>query len=239
MLTVFQNNNLLNESQYAFRNNSSTEQALVNVTEQIYKSIDKGKISLLVLLDLSKAFDNVNHDLLLNKLRQLNIDSTGFASYLHDKTHSVKIDKIPSEAQSNLYGVPQGSILGPILFNIFINDIPKMNSLPEITTSTTIYADDLQLLFSVSPTNLKQLKIYTETSRNTIKEWYSENGLKMNSNKTQRMLFATPKFNKRTETFQIIINYTVRHMEGKVKSLGVIFDSRLFLSFTSNYCAPG
>ena len=67
-----ENNNLLNESQYANRNNSSTEQALVNVTEQIYKSIDKGKISLLVLLDLSKAFDSVNHDLLLNKLVQLN-----------------------------------------------------------------------------------------------------------------------------------------------------------------------
>ena len=92
--------------------------ALVNVTEQTYKSIDKGKISYLVLLDLSKAFDSVNHDLLLNKLVQLNIDSKWYASYLHDRTHSVKIDKITSEAKSNLYGVPQGSILGPILFNI-------------------------------------------------------------------------------------------------------------------------
>ena len=65
-----------NESQYAYRINSSTEQALVNVSEQIYKSIDKGKISLSGLLDLSKAFDSVNHDLLLNKHVQLNIDST-------------------------------------------------------------------------------------------------------------------------------------------------------------------
>ena len=105
-----ENNNLLNESQYAYRNNSSTEQTLVNVTEQIYKSIDKGKISLLVLLDLSNAFDSVNHDLVLNKLVQLNIDSTWFASYLHDRTYSVKIYKIKitSAAQSNLYGVLQG-----------------------------------------------------------------------------------------------------------------------------------
>ena len=138
---------------------------------------------------------------------------------MHDRTHSLKINKITSEAQSNLYGVPQGSILGPIFFNIFINDITKINSLPKITTSTIIYADDVQLLFSGSPNNLEQLKIYAETSLNTMKEWYSENGLKMNSNKTQCILFATPKFNKRTETFQITIDDTVRHMEDKVKNL--------------------
>ena len=81
------NINLLNENQYAYRNNSSTEQALVNVTEQLYKSIDKEKISLLVHLDLSKAFDSVNHYLLLNKLVQLNIDST-----CTEKRNVVQID---------------------------------------------------------------------------------------------------------------------------------------------------
>ena len=137
------------------------------------------------------------------------------------------MDKIMSKSMSNLYEVSQGSILSPILFNIFINDIPKINSLPEITTSTTIYADDVQLLFSGPPNNLEQLKIYAETSLKTMKEWYSKNGLKMNSNKTQCILFATPNFNKRTETFQTTIDDTVRHMEDKVKNQGVIFDSRL------------
>ena len=78
-----------------------------------------------------------------------------------------------SEAKSNLYGVPQGSILGPILFNILLNDIPKIN-LPEITTSTTIYADDVQLFFGGAPNNIEQLKMYAETSLKTITEWYSE-----------------------------------------------------------------
>ena len=142
--------------------------------------------------------------------------------------------------KSNSYGVPQGSILGPIIFNNFINDIPKIHSLPEITTSTTIYADDVQFLFSGTPNNLEQLKIYAETSLKTMKEWYSENGLKMNSNKAQCILFATPNFNKRTETFQIPIDDTVRHMVYKVKYLGVIFDFDCRLSFeTSNHCALG
>ena len=126
----------------------------MNVADQIYKSIDKSEISLLGLLDLSKTFDRVNHDLLLNKLVQLNIDSKWYESYLKERTHSVKIDEIMSESKTNLYGVPQGSILGPMFFNIFINVIPKMYSLPEITTGTTIYADEVQRLFSCTPNNL-------------------------------------------------------------------------------------
>ena len=180
-----ENNDLLDECQYAYRSNSSTEQALRNVTEQIYKSIDKGKISFLVLLDLYKAFGGVNHDLLLNKLVQLNIDSTWFASYLHDRTHSVKIDKIISEAKSNLCRVQQGSILGPILFNIYLSmTFLKLIDYQKLPYSTIIYADNVQLLISRTPYNFEQLKIHAETSLKTMKECYNENGLKMNSNKT-------------------------------------------------------
>ena len=119
------------------------------------------------------------------------------------------------------------------LFTIFINDIPKINSIPEINnTYTTIYADDVQLLFSGTPNNLELSKLYAETNLKTMKEWYSQNGLKMNLNKTQCIIFATPNFNKWAKKFQITIDDTIRHMEDKVKTLGVIFDSRL--SFEHN-----
>ena len=97
--------------------------------EQIYKSIDKGKISLIVLLDLSKAFNSVNHDLLLNKLFQLNTDNTWFASYLQDITHSVKIDKIMSKAKYNLYGVveyPKDQYLVQSSLTFFSMTFPKL-----------------------------------------------------------------------------------------------------------------
>ena len=74
-----------------------------------------------------------------------------------------------SQAKSNLYGVPQGSILGPIFVNIFITDIPIINSLPEITTSKTNYADDVKPLLSGTPNNLEQLKICAESSLKTMK----------------------------------------------------------------------
>ena len=124
--------------------------------------------------------------------------------------------------------ITQGSILGPILFNTFITDMIKINLAPGIKTSPTI-ADDVQLLFSCTPNNLEQLKAHAETSLKTMKEWYSLNGLKMNPNKTQCILFATPNFNKCTETFQLTIDRMVKQMEYKVKKLGVIFDSFLSL----------
>ena len=107
------------------------------------------------VLDISKAFDSMNHYLLLNKLVQLNTDSTWFESYLNERTHSVKIDKIMSKSKSNLYrDYPRDLYSVQSSWTFLSMTLGKMNSSPRITTSTTIYADDVKSLFSATPNNL-------------------------------------------------------------------------------------
>ena len=110
-MEFLENNSLLNPRQYAYRPNSSCENAILNITEDIYKAIGIGEIALFSLIDLSKAFECVNHTNLLEKLTKLNICTKWFNSYLEDRTQSVRIKNITSKPAINKSGVPQGSIL--------------------------------------------------------------------------------------------------------------------------------
>ena len=118
-----ESNNLISNSQHGFRPKLSTQTALLKVSDKIFDNIDKKKISLLLLIDLSKAFDSMNHKILLNKCQTLHINPSWFEDYLRNRLQSVRLKNVVSSPKSVEFGVPQGSILGPILFNIYVNDL--------------------------------------------------------------------------------------------------------------------
>ena len=115
--------------------------------------MDNKKVSLVTLCDLSKAFDNVSHDILLTKCLKCNVDPFWFESYLSNRTQSVRLNDTVSDKTSISYGVPQGSVLGPNLFNIYVNDLTSFLPNCEVIQ----YADDTQLILSSNIDNLKGL----------------------------------------------------------------------------------
>ncbi|RUM30450.1 MAG: hypothetical protein DSY42_04590 [Aquifex sp.] len=181
LLDFLLKNNLLSNSQHGFRPNLSTESALLKITDAIYRNMDNKMISLLTLCDLSKAFDSVSHSILLKKCAILNIDAFWLNSYLKNRTQSVKLDKTLSSKASVQFGVPQGSILGPILFNIYVNDMKDY-----ISDCTLVqYADDTQLLHQGHLEKLNEIIHQTEETLKKIKTYFSKNGLMVNATKTQ------------------------------------------------------
>ena len=147
-------NNSLNDMQYGFRPGRSCEHALLKAQDIILDSLNKRQVSLLLLIDFSKAFDMVEHNILLDKLQHYGIRGTAlkwFHSYLSDRTQFVTIDGHDSDAKSIKYGVPQGSILGPLLFIIYINDLPHISELAKYI----LYADDANII--ITGTNITEI----------------------------------------------------------------------------------
>ena len=191
MRTIDQYNPLY-ERQFGFRKKHSTNHAILSILEDIKNNLDINNFVCGVFIDLEKAFDTVNHDILIRKLDFYGIRGTSncwFKSYLSARRQRVKYKDCFSENQNISCGVPQGSILGPLLFLIYIND---MNT--AIKNSTTFhFADDTYLKYSSSCENNIRNKINEDLS--LIFEWLCANRLSLNVAKTEFIIFKPTRKN--------------------------------------------
>ena len=218
--------NLIYKYQYGFRKNYSTNHALLSIVEEINKSLDNKTFACGVFVDLQKAFDTVDHKILQAKLAHYGIN--GFAnkwlsSYLTNRSQSVSLSGSTSDEKKISCGVPQGSILGPLLFTIYINDMHKAFN----ECLVHHFADDTNLLF----TNKDPLKLQRIVNIALAKlvEWLRANRLSLNVDKTEFIIFRPP----RQTCDRIILRLDGKKIyeTPKIKYLGLLMDSRLNWKF--------
>lgn len=223
LTSFFDKYKIITDNQYGFRKGLSTELALLKLHNNIIYNMNKNNHNLLVFIDFSKAFDSVHHEILFLKLEHYGIRGTPLnliKSYLTNRTQYVKIENEISTNLPVISGVPQGSVLGPLLFIIFLNDIINASS----DSKLVIYADDCTL-YSNSP-NLDKLLHHSEQYLLNIDKWSMLNKLIINLKKTKFMITSWNR-NFSTENVQLNLNGNPITRVDTFKLLGVVFDAKL------------
>ena len=213
--------NLLYKLQFGFRTNYSTSHALIHMTEAIRTALDSGSVTCGIFVDFQKAFDTVNHEILLKKLDHYGFRGSvneWFRSYLTGRKQKVVINGFESESKSLLHGVPQGSVLGPILFLIYINDLHHC-----IRYCTTYhFADDTNLL-NISK-DYKSLQRQVNYDLFNLHKWLTANKISLNEGKTELIFFRK---NGPAPALNIKLHGKKLYPSKFVKYLGILVDEFL------------
>ena len=221
----FEKSNLLYDLQFGFREKHSTNHAVISMVQKIQEQIQGNKFAIGVFIDLQKAFDTINHDILMSKLNTYGIKGVANAwlkSYLSNRKQYVTINGHDSDKTEIIHGVPQGSVLGPLLFTIYINDMHKC-----IRNSTSFhFADDTNLLY-IPQTKLRNRNIVRRLNIDikSLDNWLTANKISLNSNKTELIVFR--KKGTSIPNIKIKINGTKLIPTTCVKYLGIYLDEHL------------
>ena len=216
-------NNLIYSLQFGFRQKYSTTHTLINLTESIRQTLDEGSFGCDIFVDLQKAFDTVDHKILLHKLEFYGIRGVcndWFQSYLSDLKQFVSINGYNSDLMPVIYGVPQGSVLGPLLFLIYINDLHKAIRYCKVHH----FADDTNLFHT--NTSVKNLNKLANHDMKQLNNWLSANKISRNVEKTELVIFKSPR---KVLFDEIKIKLTGKRLypSNSVKYLGVRIDKFL------------
>ncbi len=224
--------NILYDKQYGFRPKRSTIDAITEFTADILPSLDGKQKCLSVYLDLSKAFDTINHDILLNKLEYYGLRGRAlewFRSYLSQRRQYVSYLGVNSPIQTLTYGVPQGSVLGPLMFILYSNDVPKSLS----HCRTILFADDTTV-YSMGE-NLQQLYAQVNTDLHALNDWFRANQLSVNPTKTKYILFTKHGNTTADGLFLHIENDHLERVQ-TTKFLGVFMDEHFTWEYHIDHC---
>lgn len=223
-LTSFlEQNKILFQSQYGFRALHSCEHALLEAQNCLNLALDKKQIAVLLLIDFSKAFDMVDHNILLHKLEHYGIRGNllaWFKSYLIGRQQHVHVNGNDSEKLTLKYSVPQGSILGPILFILYTNDLPNINKFARFI----FFADDANII--VTGNNITEIKDKINELLISINSWVTTNGLKLNLTKTKYMVFTNQRNNDLNDLDIRLNGVDIKKVESE-RFLGVILETNM------------
>ena len=219
--------NLLTPNQSGFRKQHSTGTALLHILDIMQRDIDGGKCCGVLFLDLKKAFDTVDHQILLEKMVSYGVEGNAlqwFDSYLSNRQQRTLINDSLSEPKLVTCGVLQGSKIGPLLFILYINDLPDRI----LHCKVFLYADDTALYYAAD--NSRTIEDVLNTEMQNVSDWFMTNKLTLNSKKTKAMIFGTSKRLKAIPPLDIRCGDDQIEQVSVFKYLGVLLDSTLSFS---------